>query len=98
MTKSLKSILLSLILVLPFMAIPVASSDAITEERIQEIMNTYLRGNYSVSGPDMWEAAQKISNEGKVYLCHNKKMREVFNMKMREFAVYDEKFLTLIKK
>jgi len=37
MTKSLKSILLSLILVLPFMAIPVASSDAITEERIQEI-------------------------------------------------------------
>ena len=37
MTKSLKSILLSLILVLPFMAIPVVSSDAITEERIQEI-------------------------------------------------------------
>ena len=70
----------------------------VAEERIQEIMNTYLRGNYSVSGPDMWEAAQKISNEGKVYLCHNKKMKEVFNMKMREFAVYDEKFLTLIKK
>ena len=37
MNKSLKSILLSLTLVLPFIAIPAASSDGITEERIQEI-------------------------------------------------------------
>ena len=37
MNKSLKSILWSLTLVLPFIAIPAASSDGITEERIQEI-------------------------------------------------------------
>ena len=42
--------------------------------------------------------AQKIAKEGKVYLCHNKQMKETFNKKMREFAEYDEKFLTLIKK
>ena len=36
MTNSFKTILLSLILVLPFIALPV-SSEGITEERIQEI-------------------------------------------------------------
>ena len=40
MKKSLKSILLSLILVLPFIALPAASSEGITEERIQEITCT----------------------------------------------------------
>ena len=71
----------------------------VAEEKIQQILNTYLaEDSYSASGTELWEMAQKISNEGKVYLCHNKQMKETFNKKMREFSEYDEKFLTLIKK
>jgi len=71
----------------------------VAEEKIQHILNIYLAGDsYSASGSELWEMAQKIAKEGKVYLCHNKQMKETFNKKMREFAEYDEKFLTLIKK
>ena len=71
----------------------------VAEEKIQRILNTYVGVNTnSASGEELWEMAQKISREGKVYLCHNKQMKETFNKKMREFAEYDEKFLTLIKK
>ena len=71
----------------------------VAEEKIQHILNIYLaEDSYSASGSDLWEMAQKIAKEGKVYLCHNKQMKETFNKKMREFSEYDEKFLTLIKK
>ena len=71
----------------------------VAEEKIQRILNTYVGvDTHSAPGEELWEMAQKISREGKVYLCHNKQMKETFNKKMREFSEYDEKFLTLIKK
>ena len=71
----------------------------VAEEKIQHILNIYLAGDsYSASGSELWEMAQKIAKEGKVYLCHNKQMKETFNNKMKEFSEYDNKFLTLIKK
>ena len=71
----------------------------VAEEKIQHILNIYLAGDsYSASGSELWEMAQKIAKEGKVYLCHNKQMKETFNKKMREFSEYDNKFLTLIKR
>jgi hypothetical protein len=71
----------------------------VAEEKIQQILNTYVGvDTHSAPGEELWEMAQKISREGKVYLCHNKQMKETFNKKMREFSEYDAKFLTLIKK
>jgi len=71
----------------------------IAEERIQSILNEYANENFTFgSVEELWEMAQKVSKEGKNYLCHNKSMREIFNRKMKEFAKHDEKFLTLIKK
>ena len=71
----------------------------VAEEKIQRILNTYVGvDTHSAPGEELWEMAQKISREGKVYLCHNKQMKETFNKKMREFSEYDAKFLTLIKK
>ena len=69
----------------------------VSEENIQRILNEY--GDIDLifeSINELWEMVQKVSKEGKVYLCNNKSMRETFNRKMKEFSKHDEKFLTLI--
>jgi len=70
----------------------------VSEENVQRILNNYNNIDMIfASVEELWQMSLKVSKEGKVFLCHNKSMRETFNKKMREFAEYDEKFLSLIK-
>ena len=68
----------------------------VSEENVRRILNTWNNDN-NEGVEELWEMSKKILKEGKVFFCHNKSMRETFNKKMREFAEYDEKFLSLIK-
>ena len=71
----------------------------IAEEKIRTILGEYASEEYHFGNTDeLWNMAERVSREGKVFLTHNKSMREVFNRKMKEFAIHDRKFLTLIKK
>ena len=71
----------------------------IAEEKIREILSEYANDEFHFrNAEELWIMAERVSREGKVYLTHNKSMREVFNRKMKEFAIHDRKFLTLIKK
>jgi len=71
----------------------------IAEEKISEILGEYASEGYHFGNTEeLWNMAERVSREGNVYLTHNKSMREVFNRKMKEFAIHDRKFLTLIKK
>jgi len=71
----------------------------VAEENIRAILNRWEDTNMAYGTvEDLWKMSIDVSKKGKVYLCHNKSMRETFNRKMEEFGKYDPKFLTLIKK
>ena len=71
----------------------------VSEENVQRILNNYNNIDMIfASVEELWQMSLKVSKEGKVFLCHNKSMRETFNRKMKEFSEHDERFLTLIKK
>ena len=69
---------------------------AVSRENVKKLLDGWNIDNIGTT-EELWEISKKILKEGKVFLCHNKSMRETFNKKMREFAEYDEKFLSLIK-
>ena len=70
----------------------------IAEEKIRSILGEYSNIEFHFESVDeLWNMAERVFVEGRIYLTHNKSMREVFNRKMKEFSLYDEKFLTLIK-
>ncbi len=71
----------------------------VAEENIRAILNRWEDTNMAYGTvEDLWKMSIDVSKKGKVYLCHNKSMRETFNRKMVEFGKYDPKFLTLVKK
>ena len=69
----------------------------VSQENVRKLLDGWNSDNSETGVEELWEISKKILKEGKVFLCHNKSMRETFNKKMREFAEYDEKFLSLIK-